>query len=231
MQDGHWLGPGVSKEGTAQHACPSPMEQWLLCVPVCAICAGSSLVLCMAHVGSQRRSIICRVISSAGGSAFGSARGRCRCAGHAGRWPERLSRDLKPLPIIQPWKPLASAAGGGGAMPVPKLHVPAPSAPHGLPRKLTRGVWLDVLPCMLMLSITYVCSSRAGDGDTRPGMVHPPGRRPSPHSHCGMSLQQGQLCPSHAGKGAGACGWTKEHAQDRGSRGATSAPQPLFSMS
>lgn len=189
MQDGHWLVPGVSKEGMAQHTRPSPMERWLLCVPVCAICAGSSLALCMGHVGSQGQSIICRVISSAGGSAFGSAWGRCRHAGRAGRWPEELSRDLKPLPIIQPWKPLTSAAGGGEAVPVPKPHAPAPAAPHGLTRKLTRGVWLDALPCMLMLLNTYVCSSRARDGDTWPGTVHPAGRTPSLHSHHRMSLQ------------------------------------------
>lgn len=164
---------------------------------------------CTGHTGSQGWSIVCRVISSAGGSAFGSVWGRCRWAGRVGRWPEGLSGDLKPLPIIQSlssnvtWKCLAGAAGGGRAVPVPRPHTPAPAVLHGLPIKLTRGAWLDVLPCMVMLSITYISSSHAMDGDMRMGTwaVPPAGRRPGPCSHCARhrtSPQQGQLPPSRA---------------------------------
>lgn len=104
------------------------------------------------------------------GSAFGSVRGRCRGARRAGRWPEGLSGDLKPLPIIQrlssntTWKRLAGAAGGGRAVravPVPGARTPAPAALCGLPIPRTRGARLAALPRTLMLPVA--------SGKQRPG--------------------------------------------------------------
>lgn len=69
---------------------------------------GGCFVFLLGHTHSfpvpriQGCSTGCRVISNAGGSAIPS--GACRqvlWAGRAGRWPEGLSGDPEPLPIIQ----------------------------------------------------------------------------------------------------------------------------------
>ena len=146
--------------------------------------------------------LVCGVISGAGGSAAGSARGRCRWAGRAGRWPEGLSGELKPLPIIQRLSSNGRCRGRREGCACAKTA-------HASPVKLTRGAWLDVLPCMLTPPIASARSSRDGDGDARPGASTIPaagGRRGpcSRRARRGTSPWQGPRPPNRA-QGKGAC--------------------------
>lgn len=82
---------------------------------------------------------------------------RLGAPGRAGRWPEGLSGDPKPFPIIQCLSsnvtlevPLRSCGRREACACARSTHT-APAAPHAPHSKNWRCVLLDVLPCMLML--------------------------------------------------------------------------------